>query len=601
MVDTASALSERGDRAAQPEGLGAAFRVIRRGMGATPELFEGLWATALLGLMTVVSKLTIPILIQQVIDRGGLLQGRVELRPIIVLSALAIGVILVAAMAAFWARRRMAQRAEAALRTLRVKTFDHIHHLSLARHNDASTGVLISRVTSDVDTVTQFVEWGMYVWLIEPVVLTGMFVTIAWYSWPLAILAFLLTFPALIAVRWSQRRMGPAFDRRRSAVGTMLGAFSEALSGAEVIRAYGTQDRFNANLDRAVQERYDAGIRANVFNASVYVIGDLAAAFMLSCILVVGVTQRDSLGLTAGELVGALLLTSMIQNPLASLTEVLDRSQQAISGWRKIIDVLDIAPAGLDPETGADLERGALRVTADSVGFDYGDGVPVLRNVSIDIQAGSTVAIVGETGSGKSTFARLLCRLADPTEGAIRLNDVDVTELSGPARHRGVRLVPQDGFLFDTTVAENISYGRAGTTAADIDRAVALLELDDWVAGLPQGLDTPVGHRGGALSVGERQLVSFIRAAVADPGLLILDEATSSVDPQTDVTLTRALRRLAQGRTVISIAHRLATAETADLILVFDQGELVQVGPHSELTRRPGIYAELHAAWELRG
>jgi len=213
------------------------------------------------------------------------------------------------------------------------------------------------------------------------------------------------------------------------------------------------------------------------------------------------------------------------------------------------------------------------------------------------LDAGSSVAVVGETGSGKTTFAMLLARLADPTAGQVMLGGVDLRMVSADDRRRSVRMVPQDGFLFDTTVGANIRFGRRDSTEADVQAAVDELGLCTWVAGLPAGLDTRVGERGSSLSVGERQLVALLRAQLADPGLLILDEATSAVDPDTEQTLERALEHLAEGRTTVSVAHRLSTAERSDLVLVFDRGRIVENGSHAELAEAGGTYAALYESW----
>ena len=437
----------------------------------------------------------------------------------------------------------------------------------------------------------------MFVWIVQPIVIIGAFVAMAVYSWPLAVVALATFLPVFAALRWTRGRMGAAHDARRTAVGDLLGAFDEALAGAEVVRAYRAQGRTRRRLERASRRRYRAGLRANFYMSGVFVIGDLVGAIMLAAVLVVGVSQREALRLSAGELIAVLFLITLLHAPIGELGDTLNEAQQAIAGWRKVLNLLDRPIENLDGVEGLRLPHGALAIEATGVGFSYRGGAPVLSDISITIPAGARVAIVGETGSGKSTFAKLLCRLADPTTGAISLGGTPLTEVAVDARQAAVRLVPQDGFLFEATLRENISFGRPGATDADIAAAVAMLDLEPWVASLPAGLDTLAGERGGSISVGERQLVSFVRAAVANPGLLILDEATSSVDPRTDLELTRALDRLAEGRTVVSIAHRLSTAETADLVLVFDSGRLVEQGTHQDLVALGGVYAGLYEAW----
>jgi putative ABC transport system ATP-binding protein len=585
----------------QPEAAVAeeesAISVMRRGLRTTPELVQGLFATALIGVVVAVGQISVPIVIQLALDRGGLTSGDVDTGTVLQLVLLGFAVIATTEALALIAKRRMIVRAEASLRRLRVLAFEHVHRQSLAVHNEQATGVMISRVTSDVDSLSRFADWGLFVWVVEPIVVIGVFVAMAVYSWQLALVALLAFTPVFGAMRWVRKRMSRAHEERRTAIGDLLGAFNEALTGAEVVRAYNAQHRTQRRLDTVSETRYRKGLRANFYMAGVYVVGDLIGAVMLALVLLVGVTQREALDLSSGELVAILFLITLLLTPIAELGETINNAQEAVAGWRKVLNLLDEPIEDLDPASGADLPSGPLSIDSHSVHFDYGDGVPVLRDVTVSIPAGQRVAIVGETGSGKSTFARLMCRLADPVAGDMLIGGVPLTEVSGAARHAAVRMVPQDGFLFDTTIRENISYGRRDATEADIDQAIALLNLGPWVAGLPLGLDTPVGERGSSLSVGERQLVSFARAAVADPGILILDEATSSVDPQTDLQLTRALDRLAEGRTVVSIAHRLSTAESADLVLVFADGELIEHGGHDELVARGGRYAALFAAW----
>jgi len=231
------------------------------------------------------------------------------------------------------------------------------------------------------------------------------------------------------------------------------------------------------------------------------------------------------------------------------------------------------------------------------VKFEYEPGHPVLHGIDLQLAAGVNAAIVGETGSGKTSFAKLLARLADPTDGQILLDGIDLREVSHDSRARAVRLVAQDGFLFETTILENVRFGRPEATDEDVQRAFASLDLDWWVASMPEGLATEVGERGDALSVGERQLVALARAQLADPGLLILDEATSAVDPETERALSHALAKLSEGRTTVSIAHRLSTAEAADLVIVVDDGRIVQIGTHQELVAVGGVYGGLYESW----
>jgi putative ABC transport system ATP-binding protein len=236
-------------------------------------------------------------------------------------------------------------------------------------------------------------------------------------------------------------------------------------------------------------------------------------------------------------------------------------------------------------------------VEVDDVTYGYPDGPAVLREVAFEIPAGAHVALVGETGSGKTTLAKLLARLADPVEGTIRVGGVDLRTVAPASRRDAIRMVPQDAFLFDASIRDNVRFGHAGATDRNVETAFEELGLAGWVDGLPNGLDTPAGERGEALSVGERQLVALARAQIASPGLLILDEATSSVDPGTEGRITEALRRLSAGRTVVTIAHRLSTAEHADHVFVMHRGRLIERGTHAELCERDGVYARMFASW----
>jgi putative ABC transport system ATP-binding protein len=314
-------------------------------------------------------------------------------------------------------------------------------------------------------------------------------------------------------------------------------------------------------------------------------------------VVLLGATFGPSWGLTFGRVTAFLFLAEAFLHVFTDLPEVYAETQTALSGWRKILAVLDLPVEIVEPAPGVTLPPTALSVRVDGVGYAYREGGPVLRGVSVEVPAGAHVAIVGETGCGKTTFAKLLSRLADPLAGRVEVGGVDLREVAPGSRRSSVRMVPQDGFLFDTTIRENVRAGRAGATDREVDAAFEELGLGEWVASLPGGIETRVGERGDAVSAGERQLVALARAHIASPGLLILDEATSAVDPATERRLSEALRRVSAGRTTVTIAHRLSTAEAADWIVVFDAGRIVERGTHAELVGAGGVYARLYDSW----
>ena len=574
------------------------FATLAHGLRLTPELREGLAVTLGLALLATAGRVVVPIAVQQTIDNG--LSGP---EPDLALVRTAVGLAAVAlavtAIANYVTNVRLYRTAENGLASLRVRAFRRVHDLSVLHQAAERRGSLVSRVTSDVDTMSTFMQWGGLLIIVSTAQLLLATVLMLIWSWQLTLVVYACFLPLVVAVRAFQRRLQTAYRVVRERVGEMLGAVAESVVGAQVIRAYGVQGRTAQRIDTAVEATRTAQTRAQAISALTFSAGELTAALATGAVVVVGVLLGVDGGISTGRLVGFLFLVTLFVQPVQVATEVLNEAQNAVAGLRRVLGVLDTPSDVADPgEAGRDLPAGPVGVRFDGVTFAYPGGPDVLHDVSLELTPRTRVAVVGETGSGKTTFAKLLTRLMDPTRGRVLLSGVPLDELRFEALRSRVVMVPQDGFLFDSTVADNVRYGRLDATDEEVEQAFGALGLGDWLATLPAGVRTPVGERGDSLSVGERQLVAIARAYVADPDLLVLDEATSAVDPATEVRLQRALDSLTRGRTTLAIAHRLSTAEAADEVLVVDAGRVVQRGSHAELVRDPDSpYGRLHASW----
>ncbi|MEV4637191.1 ABC transporter ATP-binding protein [Actinoplanes sp. NPDC049548] len=572
---------------------------VRRGIALSPELRPGLAGTLALAFVSMAGRVAVPIAIQQGIDRGIRAPGGPHLGTVGLIVLLTLGVLAVSTSCGYAMTRRLFTVSETALAGLRARTFRHIHDLSMLHQQSERRGSLVSRVTGDVDQITQFLQTGGVMLLLTSGQVVVTTVVMIVYSWQLTLVVFAAFVPAVIVIRLFQKRLAGVYRTVRERTGIMLGAVAESVVGATVIRAYGVAGRTEKRLDTAIDDLRVAQQRALRTSVTSFSTGELAAGVALAAVVVVGVLLGVDGGLSVGRLTAFLFLVTLFIQPVQIATEVLNEAQNAVAGWRRVLDVLDIRPDVADPGTdGVALPPGPLSVRFRDVSYRYPGGPVVLSGVDLEIPARTRVAVVGETGSGKTTFAKLLIRLMDPAGGEVLLGGTPLTAVRFESLRSRVVMVPQDGFLFDATVAENIRFARPALTDGELETAFAELGLADWLAGLPRGLDTPVGERGESLSVGERQLVALVRAYVADPDLLVLDEATSAVDPATEVRLQRALDTVTRGRTTVAIAHRLSTAESADEVIVVDAGRVVQRGPHADLLRDPeSIYAKLYASW----
>lgn len=588
--------------------LRGAIATIGAGVQEAPVLRRGIGATLTLALVGAAGRVVVPILLQQAIDRGfGSVEGRVVVDVTIITWLCAIGfmALTVAGIAQRTAVLRLGRTSEEALYELRVRLFQHVHRISVEDHNDEKRGALVARVTSDVETLSRFFAWGGLAFLLNGALMLIVSGVMIAYDWFLAAIVILVSAPLFVVLRRVQKYLVAAYDRVREANGAMLGTTSEIINGSEVLVAYGVGPVFAERATVAARQRAAAQTRASLIGAFLFPSGEVFGTIAVSSVIAVGVWRGAGSDLTAGALVGFVFLTYRFLEPIAEMTEVLDQTQTAVAGLRRVLGILAI-PVGppSDPRP-IDIPAGPVTVTLDDVSFSYrpreGDEdaaeKPVLAHVSATIEPGTRVAVVGETGSGKTTLGRVLARFVDPSQGSVLVNGVPLTKVDNDDLRRRVVVVPQEPFLFDDTIAANLLFAVPSLNEEDLERRIRDLDLGDWLSSLSDGLRTEVGQRGANLSAGERQLVALIRASLVDSSVLILDEATSSVDALTEVRIGRLLEKMSGGRTTIAIAHRLSTAARADRILVLDQGVLVEDGHHDVLIGQRGAYAAMHEAW----
>ncbi len=572
----------------------------RRALGrllTIPSVRKGLGLTLALAFFGTALNVAIPIIVQQTVDNEILTSGGPDISGTLVQGVIAMVFMVAAGFARRYSTLRLQATAARGLSDLRVQVFGHLHRMSALHVQSERRGSLVARVTSDIYRIQEFMGWGGMGMVIGISQLTLTVIAMLVYRWQLALLVVAGVTVYGAALFWFQRILGRAHDRVRERVADSMSALGESITGLPVVRAYGAEQITSRRVRAAVDRQFDAEFRTYTLGSALFSSAEIFAGSLTAGVIGVGVLLGTENGVTTGTLLAFVFLVNLLVQPVQTLVETLDSAQAAASGMRRVIGVLDTPVDLADPPNGRALPDRQLEVSVSGLRFRYPTGGDVLTDVDVDIPPGSRVAIVGETGSGKTTFAKLVVRLLDATDGSIRIGGVPVDQISFASLRTRVAYVPQEGFLFDTTVAENVRYGRPTVADAGIAMAFADLGLRQWVDSLPKGLDTQVGERGAQLSAGERQLVALTRAWLSQPDLLVLDEATSAVDPALEVSLRRAIDRLIAGRTSITIAHRLSTAEASDFVLVFDEGRLVERGTHAELLEMDGVYAAMHADW----
>jgi len=541
-----------------------------------------------------------PYLAGQAIDKG-LIPRDIQALDLIVAAFLITAIVY---WAATWVQTYLVGWVgQRVLQGLRERIFAHIQSMSLGFFTRNRPGVLISRMTNDVAALDQLISDGIVTLFSSVLTLIGVVVILLLLDVGLALVVF-ATFPILaIASIIFRVTAAGAFRATRERIAEVTAYLQETLSGVRIVRSFAQEPRHVSRMAALNEANREANMKTVYLNASYFPAVEFLSAIGTAVIILYGGYQALNGQIEVGVVVAFVGYLQTFFDPIQQLSNLYTTYQQGMAALDKIFELLETEPDMVDSPNAIDLGRIDGRVSLESVWFSYieptADNEPAwaLRDVNLEVPAGSSIALVGETGAGKSTLAKLVARFYDPQEGSVSVDGHDLREVDSHCLRSQLGIVPQEGFLFSGTVAENIAFGRPSASRDEIEHAAAVIGADGFIRQLPDGYDSEVGERGVALSAGQRQLIAFARALLAEPRILILDEATSNVDVRTERTIEEGLEKLLKGRTSIVIAHRLSTIRDADRICVLEHGTVVEIGTHDELLAAGGRYADLYGNW----